>query len=221
LSPYLTAGETLPLLNKATRYGGLVTERVLGFGREVKSGQQNPLKKEHPDYWGYRHSSAPVAVLLNATPMVQIDCKNVDNCKHATFLSVVDWLKQHPSTKALPKKQLITARIQVIDTGTRKPIPFAYVHIYKKNAFRKGKLWNNIDPLIKLVQTNQQGIATTRIEFEPKAAYYLDVKAWGYHSFRDFKVIRMGKTRLATSSYWGKVRLIPKQDRKRIASLGG
>jgi pimeloyl-ACP methyl ester carboxylesterase len=217
LSPYLTADISLPLLNKDSRYGGKVTEHILGFDIAVKPGQQNPLDIRDSHYWGYRHSSSPVGTLLRATPAVQIECEYAESCRHAVFKRIKTWLKQHPSQKTLPNKPLLKATLRIIDAKTNQPLPFAYVHIYKKNAIKNEQLWSDIDPLVKIVQTDLKGKSTIQLNFEPKAAYYLDVKAWGYESFRDFKVIRMAKRRKKSPSNWGTVRLTPKPNREQLA----
>lgn len=215
LIPHLLLDNAAPELLKASqRYGGIVTEYILGFELAQRPGHQSHLPLEHPDYWGYRHSGAPVGTLLNAKPVVQVTCETVDTCDHATFKKVKAWLMHYPSTRATIKTATTSAQVKVVTAEKNQPIPFAFVRIYRRLSVQERQRYD-VDPLVGLIQTNKIGIATTDFAFEPNMSYYLHVNAWGFEAAMPTNPLKTDRTAAALD--FGLVALAPKADRHQLS----
>jgi pimeloyl-ACP methyl ester carboxylesterase len=213
-APALTARGIEPLLNQDTRFGGPVTEKILGLP-EVRPGEENVLPLNHPDYWGYRHTDGPVG-FTNARPMVQVECQTIEKCDHATFQQVREWLQKHRSQKFSKTTSRLTIKMKVVKVDTDQPIPFAWVRVYRKNS-PLGKFGGEPDTFLNVSQTDKNGVTTAKVEFTPNATYYLDVKAWGFEGITQVGAFTVEK-RLKKSSFdVGKVKLAPKSERRQVA----
>ena len=203
---------TAGLLNMSTRYGSNVTESVLGF-EEISPPSSNPLFPENPNYWGYRHSDAPVGTLLKASPMVQIECEQVENCQHATFNKVKTWLVQHPASEVKTTLQPRSATVKVINAKTQQPIPFAYIRVYRMRS-DNARLFSDTDPLIVLQQTDEKGETIVYLPNTLNVLYYLRVQAWGFYGAQQTSPLKLTTT--ASPLHFKTVPLNPKPERKQI-----
>lgn len=214
-TPALTADKIAPLLKANTQYGGKVTEHLLGFAKDKHPGEDSALPSDSPDYWGYRHSDAPVGTLLKAQPMVQVDCDNVADCQHATFRAVRGWLQQHSSSAATIERTA-SVTLDVLDAQTNQPIPFAFVRIYKLRS-STDKLLSDTDSFVGIGQTDKQGSVTLDIELLPKATYYVRVNAWGFYPLTEANTLHVTKN--DDTLHFGIVKLTPKPDRSRVSGV--
>ncbi|OQW92482.1 MAG: hypothetical protein BWK79_14545, partial [Beggiatoa sp. IS2] len=215
-TPALTVDKIAPLLKANTRYGGKVTEHLLGFADDKHPGEESALPLDSPDYWGYRHSDAPVGSLLKAEPMVQVDCDSVANCQHATFRAVRTWLQQHSSSAAMINRHTVPITLEVRDAQTNQPIPFAFVRIYKLRS-PTDKLLSDTDSFIGVGQTDKQGSFTMDVELLPNATYYAQVNAWGFYPVTQVNAMRTTKNTNALPL--GVVKLVPKPGRSQVSGM--
>jgi len=216
LQPELTLGGNYPSLLKAdSRYGSQISEYILGFDSAPRPGFESQLPPEHPGYWGYRHSGAPVGAGSSARPMVQVECEQVQNCDHATFNRVKQWLQNYPSQRSTQSGIQLPVTIKVVATDTQQPIPFAFVRIYRRRSAQE-RLLSDSDPFIHMTQTNKLGIATAQIEFQPNASYYLKVNAWGYHSAEETPSLQVKDSVKNSPSHFGTVALVAKRQRGQL-----
>lgn len=205
LLPSMTLGYLNPLLIKENRFGGQVTEKILGFNYDVRPGEISALPKTDPDYWGYRHTNAAIDVNFKSKAMVQVDCKHSTSCDHATFNMVKEWIKEYPSTPYVSKTALVTGTINVMNAQTHQPVPFAYVRIYQYYPLQ--------EELVSLSQTDKQGQTTFEMEIKPNTTYFADVKAWGFEGVSKVNSMKMGTLDRKQPFNFGVVKLHPKPER--------
>lgn len=206
-NPELSFGNTAALLTQDTRFGGRVTEKILGFDKEVRPGEMRALPG-NSNYWGYRHTAAGVDATPQAKPMVQVDCKTVEKCDHATFLRVAEWLQEHPSAPYSPKIYSIPSTVKVVDAQTHQPIPFAYVRIYQ----------TYLDKFLGFSQTDKTGQALVEVEFKPNTSYYLDIKARGFEGVTQVNSLKTGKIKPKSVDF-GTVKLRPQPERGKLEGV--
>ncbi len=212
-SPVLTTRGMAPLLNQDTQFGGRVTETILGLP-EMRPGEESVLLPNHPDYWGYRHTDGPVG-FANARPMVQVDCETLSKCDHATFQKVTEWLQKYRSQKISKTTPRLTIKVKIVNADTDRPIPFAWVRVYRKHS-PLSKFGGEPDTFLNVSQTNKNGIATAKVEFVPNATYYLDVTAWGFEGVTQVGAVTVAKQLKKSSFEVTKVKLAPKSERRQV-----
>ncbi len=220
LMPELTVGNVLPLLNQSTQYGGVVTEKILGFGGDIKPGDKNPFSfdRENIDYnyYGYRHSGNPVLNGDSSKPMVNVDCTSNQDCQHATFLAVKEWLTKYPSQPTVPY-QTTSFVVKVASAATEKPIPFSFVTFYKKptgtESFLSNLLFSGRDIFAGWSITGLDGVATKAIRFDPNFTYYAKALAWGYEGEQSTDLIMLDTLDTSPTPDLGVIELLAKDER--------
>ncbi len=87
--PNLTLFGTEPLLKNSEVYGGMVTEKLLGFGdRDAVPGDDSYFID------GYAHTDIIVSFFSRLSE-AKVTCSDNETCQHASYIAVKDWLETH------------------------------------------------------------------------------------------------------------------------------
>ncbi len=106
-----------PLRYRSATVDGGVTERLLGLPPDVQPFDDNP----DPSFLGYRHSinSDKLNGISKDTPVEpHVVCETADNCNHAAYLAVLDWISTHSKNLSSDENPTYSGTLEQGETVT-------------------------------------------------------------------------------------------------------